>query len=92
MPRLESTTVRIVEISPPQSIPALPNIPGYPSPAPPVPDQPIRLAWPVDVDVAELIHAVVNAKAAKARRGFVVAAAAGIGIMIGALGTMVLIS
>ena len=84
--------MRIVEISPPQSIPALPNIPGYPSPAPPAPDQPIRLAWPVEVDVAELIHAVANAKAAKARRGFVVAAAAGIGIMIGALGTMVLIS
>ena len=92
MPRLESTTVRIVEISPPQSIPALPNIPGYPSPAPPAPDQPIRLAWPVDVDVAELINFCAKAKAAKARRGFVAATAAGIGIMIGALGTMVLMS
>ena len=90
--RPETTTVRLVEISPPQSIPRLPNIPGYPTPAPPAPDQPIRFACPVDVDVAELIRAAIRAKPTKARRGFVVAAAAGIGIMIGALGTMVLIS
>jgi len=39
-----------------------------------------------------LINFCAKAKAAKARRGFVAAAAAGIGIMIGALGTMVLMS
>ena len=90
--RPRSTTVRVVEISPPQTVVQIPDIPGYPSPAPPAPDQPIRLAWPVDVDVAELINFCAKAKAAKARRGFVAAAAAGIGIMIGALGTMVLMS
>ena len=91
MPRLESATMRVVEISPPQTLTVI-NIPGYPTPAPPAADQPIRLACPVDVDVAELIRAAVTAKATKARRGFGVAASVGIGIMIGALGTMALMA
>ena len=84
--------MRIVEVSPPQTLPVMPNIPGYPYPAPPAPDQPQRFGCPVDIDVAELIHAAVTAKATKARRGFVVAASVAVGIMIGALGTMVLMA
>ena len=90
--RPETTTVRLVEISPPQSIIRLPAGFGPTGPpAPPAPDQPIRFACPVDVDVAKLINWEANATKA-ARLGFVAAASVGIGIMIGALGTMVFLA